>query len=103
MLRTLNTPSPQTRHTQTRVSPTPVCRLQCILYRFSKHPCNPTAPAPTQTRAQTLGSCGWSRAKLSDMGLSKQLVPEQSSFHLLESSTHGAGGSSGWQVGRRER
>ncbi len=33
------------------------------------------------------------RAKLSDMGLSKQLVAEQSSFE-----SHGAGGSSGWQV-----
>jgi len=34
------------------------------------------------------------RAKLSDMGLSKQLIAEQSSFE-----SHGAGGSSGWQVG----
>ncbi|EFJ40840.1 hypothetical protein VOLCADRAFT_107956 [Volvox carteri f. nagariensis] len=34
------------------------------------------------------------RAKLSDMGLSKQLVPEQSSFE----SHHGPGGSSGWQA-----
>ena len=33
------------------------------------------------------------RAKLSDMGLSKQLVAEQSSFE-----SHGAGGSSGWQA-----
>lgn len=33
------------------------------------------------------------RAKLSDMGLSKQLVSEQSSFE-----SHGAGGSSGWQA-----
>ncbi|GIL90679.1 hypothetical protein Vretifemale_18451 [Volvox reticuliferus] len=34
------------------------------------------------------------RAKLSDMGLCKQLVPEQSSFE----SHHGPGGSSGWQA-----
>ncbi|GLI64471.1 hypothetical protein VaNZ11_007744 [Volvox africanus] len=34
------------------------------------------------------------RAKLSDMGLCKQLVPEQSSFE----SHHGSGGSSGWQA-----
>jgi len=33
------------------------------------------------------------RAKLSDMGLSKQLVAEQNSFE-----SHGAGGSSGWQA-----
>uniref|UniRef100_A0A383VZQ0 non-specific serine/threonine protein kinase n=1 Tax=Tetradesmus obliquus TaxID=3088 RepID=A0A383VZQ0_TETOB len=33
------------------------------------------------------------RAKLSDMGLSKQLVSEQSSFE-----SHGSGGSSGWQA-----
>jgi serine/threonine-protein kinase/endoribonuclease IRE1 len=33
------------------------------------------------------------RAKLSDMGLSKTLVAEQSSFE-----SHGAGGSSGWQA-----
>ena len=33
------------------------------------------------------------RAKLSDMGLCKQLVAEQSSFE-----SHGAGGSSGWQA-----
>lgn len=33
------------------------------------------------------------RAKLSDMGLSKQLVAEQSSFE-----SHGSGGSSGWQA-----
>lgn len=31
--------------------------------------------------------------KLSDMGLSKRLVPEQSSFE-----SHGSGGSSGWQA-----
>ncbi|KAG2484704.1 hypothetical protein HYH03_016532 [Edaphochlamys debaryana] len=37
------------------------------------------------------------RAKLSDMGLSKQLVPEQSSFHAHD-SLHGPGGSSGWQA-----
>ncbi len=38
------------------------------------------------------------RAKLSDMGLSKTLVAEQSSFE-----SHGAGGSSGWQVRGRTR
>lgn len=33
------------------------------------------------------------RAKLSDMGLSKRLVPEQISFESV-----GSGGSSGWQA-----
>lgn len=56
----------------------------------SNHPPRPPNP-PFPPVPPSQGSL---RAKLSDMGLSKTLVPEQSSFE----SHHGPGGSSGWQA-----